>query len=219
MNWLSYIQQQNPAGDAVLFNLDGSRETHQAMPPPPPPPPGSPPTVPGPPIFYRQSRSHSKLEQVMRLGGYVLTNPDGSVYVYGRLVNSGGLPKAMLSQIRDPQGNTLTFTYDASGRLTGITDALGQTSSLFYENAQFPNRVTKISDPFGAGGSRRSALMSYDTSGRLVSITDPERSHKGQAFYAENPLTREWSWATGYRMRMGRLLAEEVKANRGQSFY
>jgi RHS repeat-associated protein len=187
MNWLSYIQQQNPAGDAVLFNLDGSRETHQAMPPPPPPPPGSPPTVPGPPIFYRQSRSHSKLEQVMRLGGYVLTNPDGSVYVYGRLVNSGGLPKAMLSQIRDPQGNTLTFTYDASGRLTGITDALGQTSSLFYENAQFPNRVTKISDPFGAGGSRRSALMSYDTSGRLVSITDPEGIQSSFTYHPTQP--------------------------------
>jgi YD repeat-containing protein len=27
----------------------------------------------------------------------------------------------MLTEIRDPQGNTLTFTYDASGRLTGIT--------------------------------------------------------------------------------------------------
>jgi hypothetical protein len=90
MNWLSYIQQQNPAGDAVLFNLDGSRETHQAMPPPPPPPrnPGDPPTVEGPPIFYRQSRSHSQLVQSGRFGGYVLTKPDGSVYVYGRLVNS-----------------------------------------------------------------------------------------------------------------------------------
>ena len=66
MNWLSYIQQQNPAGDAVLFNLDGSRETHQAIPPPPPPPhkPGDPPTHEdkGPPRFYRQSRSHSQLE-------------------------------------------------------------------------------------------------------------------------------------------------------------
>jgi YD repeat-containing protein len=88
---------------------------------------------------------------------------------------------------RDPQGNTLTFTYDASGRLTGITDALGQTSSLFYENAQFPNRVTKISDPFGSGGSRRSALMSYDTSGRLVSITDPEGIQSSFTYHPTQP--------------------------------
>jgi len=93
--------------------------------------------------------------------------PDGSVEVFGQPDGAGAFPrKVFLTAQRDPQGNALTFGYDTLLRLTSITDALGQTSTLAYEQSD-PLKITKITDPFG-----RTAIFSYDSSGRLQSITD-----------------------------------------------
>ncbi len=64
------------------------------------------------------------------------------------------------------QGHTLSYTYDSSFRLVGVTDALGQVSTFAYEHSD-PNLLTKVTDPFG-----RFATLGYDAEGRLNSITD-----------------------------------------------
>jgi RHS repeat-associated protein len=93
--------------------------------------------------------------------------PDGSKEVFSASDGSTGYPrKIYLTQRIDPQGNTVTLSYDSQHRLTGITDAVGQTSTLQYGNAN-PLLVTGLTDPFG-----RSAALTYDSSGRLSSITD-----------------------------------------------
>jgi RHS repeat-associated protein len=94
--------------------------------------------------------------------------PDGTVEVY---TLSDGAPagqrRIMLAQITDPQGQSVQLTWDSQTRLVAITDAIGQVTTLAYEHATDPLKITKITDPFG-----RFATFTYNTAGQLASITD-----------------------------------------------
>jgi RHS repeat-associated protein len=97
-----------------------------------------------------------------------ILNADGSKEVYGQPDGHTTVPrKIFLTQRIDPQGNATTLTYDASMRLTKITDALGQETTLEYTLPSDPLKITKVTDPFG-----RFATFGYNDAGRLVSITD-----------------------------------------------
>lgn len=95
--------------------------------------------------------------------------PDASVEVFEYPDRAASLPnrRIFLTERIDPQGHSLTYTYDAQIRLIALTDAIGQVTTLDYEDAAYPLNVTKITDPFG-----RMAALSYDSLGRLASITD-----------------------------------------------
>jgi RHS repeat-associated protein len=99
---------------------------------------------------------------------------------YERQLPDGGLEKfeqadgperagrrIFLTEIRDPQGNAVSLTYDAQLRLIAISDATGQVTALTYAHATDPMKVTQVTDPYG-----RSATFAYDDSGRLNAITD-----------------------------------------------
>jgi RHS repeat-associated protein len=93
---------------------------------------------------------------------------DGGVHVFGQADGApAGQRRVFLTEIRDPQGHTLQFTYDSQLRLAALTDALGQVTTLSYEVGSDPLKVTKVTDPFG-----RFASFGYNASGRLESITD-----------------------------------------------
>lgn len=86
----------------------------------------------------------------------VFANPDGS---------AGSTRRVFLTQIIDKAGNALSFTYDTNYwnnapviRLVAVTDAIGQVTTLSYEHPSDPNKITKVTDPFG-----RSALLGYDS--------------------------------------------------------
>jgi len=92
---------------------------------------------------------------------------DGSVEEYGQPDGASTFPRRVfLTHSIDPQGNALTFTYDASLRLVGVTDAIGQVTTLSYELPGDPLKLTKVTDPFG-----RFATLEYEN-GRLTRITD-----------------------------------------------
>ncbi len=94
--------------------------------------------------------------------------PDGTVEVFGQPDGApAGYQRVFRTQLRDPQGLTQTFTYDGQLRLVATTDAVGQVTTLAYEDAADPLRVTKVTDPFG-----RTALLTYNAAGQLASITD-----------------------------------------------
>src|SRR5207302_10626629 len=69
----------------------------------------------------------------------------------------------------DPAGNAMTLSFDSSFRITAITDALGQITSLSYELSGDPLKITKVTEPFPTG---RYATFAYNANGQLVSITD-----------------------------------------------
>jgi YD repeat-containing protein len=100
-------------------------------------------------------------------GTYELLSPDGSLLVFGR--SDGGLTtrRVFLTQVIDPAGNAVTLTYDADLRITAITDAIGQQTTLNYGNVSDTFKITAVTDPFG-----RSATFGYNAAGQLTSITD-----------------------------------------------
>ena len=96
--------------------------------------------------------------------GFTRTMPDGSVMTYAQPY---GTNMFYLSTITDPQGNNLTLSYDSSMRITSLTDAAGEKTTLTYGLSSDPLKVTQVTDPFG-----RSATFTYNSSGQLASSTD-----------------------------------------------
>jgi RHS repeat-associated protein len=97
--------------------------------------------------------------------------PDGSVDVFEQADTGTAPRRVFLTSRADPQGNTISLTYHydegVGTRLWSVTDALGQVTSLSYENPDDPLKITKVTDPFA-----RFAVLEYDSSGLLAKITD-----------------------------------------------
>jgi RHS repeat-associated protein len=95
---------------------------------------------------------------------------DGTVLTYAQSDDSRIFPRnVFLSEIADPQGNTLRLDYDKTQgrvRLASLIDAAGRTTRFSYDLPGSPLLVTRITDPFG-----RHADLAYDR-GNLASITD-----------------------------------------------
>ncbi len=89
--------------------------------------------------------------------------PDGSTEQFTQALGN----KFFMTATLDPMGNKVELAYDAQLRLTTITDAIGQVTTISYESAANPLLVTKVTDPFG-----RAATFSYGSDGRLASVTD-----------------------------------------------
>ncbi|PYI84929.1 MAG: hypothetical protein DME26_12305 [Verrucomicrobia bacterium] len=100
--------------------------------------------------------------------GYEMLSPDGSRKIFNESDGSAGTSrKIFLTRVIDPYGNAVSLTYDASLRLVALTDAIGQVTTISYDDPNDIYKITKVTDPFG-----RSATFEYDPFGRLIQITD-----------------------------------------------
>lgn len=70
-----------------------------------------------------------------------------------------------ISEVKDIDGNTMTFVYNADKNLSSVTDARGRTLTFSYSG----NAVSSVSDSSG-----RSVSYAYDAGGNLTGYTDPE---------------------------------------------
>jgi len=99
---------------------------------------------------------------------YQRNMPDGSTEIYGLSNGATTSPRLMfLTQLIDPAGNTTTLNYDATFRITSVTDAMGRNTLFSYDLEGYPLLITEITDPFG-----RTSQLSY-TAGQLTGIKDP----------------------------------------------
>ena len=98
---------------------------------------------------------------------YEMLSPDGKRLVFGQSDGGVAARRIFLTQVIDPAGQAVSLAYDADLRLTTITDAIGQQTTLTYGNAADTFKVTTVTDPFG-----RSAVFGYSAGGQLTSITD-----------------------------------------------
>lgn len=110
---------------------------------------------------------HFSTARKLSTTSYEMLYPDGSRELYAAPNNATTPTRIYLSQRFDPQGNSLSFTYDAQLRLTAVTDTIGQVTELFYEHATDPLKITRVRDPFG-----REATLAYNAGGQLTGITD-----------------------------------------------
>ncbi|MBK7836512.1 MAG: hypothetical protein IPJ49_02220 [Candidatus Obscuribacter sp.] len=107
----------------------------------------------------------------MGSGVYHRTLPDGTVEVYDQ-ADSASPPRIFLTQVIDPQGQSTLIQYDSDFRITTITDAIGQVSTVSYVSNTSSNpgfyKIAGIQDPFG-----RSFALTYDAAvENLIEVTD-----------------------------------------------
>src|SRR5665213_1241793 len=91
---------------------------------------------------------------------------DGGSQTYGLAIFGMGQATLLLTQVTDPQSNSVNLTYDSMNRIASVTDAIGQVSTFSYTDTD-PYKITEITDPFG-----QTASFSYDSTEHLESITD-----------------------------------------------
>ena len=156
-DWLSYVED-DPASlsaAAYVYAPGGGRETYTGF---------NATTQ----KYAMQPRSQAVLTRTSSAPiRYERELSDGSIEVFSQPNGAVTNPrKVFLTELRDPQGNALRFTFDASFRVVAATDAIGQVTTLSYEHAD-PLKITKVTDPFG-----RTATFEYDATGRLQRITD-----------------------------------------------
>jgi RHS repeat-associated protein len=117
--------------------------------------------------YAPQQRTQAVLHRVSSSPvSYELLLPNGAKEVYDLPTGSSSPRKVLLTQVIDAAGNALTYSYDGQFRVTAITDAIGQVTTIDYDTTD-TLKIVKVTDPFG-----REATFDYDGSGRLEKITD-----------------------------------------------
>ena len=89
----------------------------------------------------------------------------------------------LLLSIIDRNGNTTQLTYDASSRLTTVTDPAGRHLNFGYASPS-SNLVTSITSDVGL-----SAAYTYDAQGRLTQVTRPDASTLNFEYDAQSHIT------------------------------
>jgi len=84
-----------------------------------------------------------------------------------------------LIAVIDRNGNTTTVAYDASGRLSTVTDAASR--QLIFSYGSSGNLVTGVSSSVGV-----SLTYTYDTQGRLIQVTNPDLSTLNFAYNSQS---------------------------------
>jgi RHS repeat-associated protein len=175
MDWISYVTDDPANADAAVavFLRGGGEEPHSGY-------------DSGTGRFAMNTREHVMLLRTSSSPiRYERLLPDGSKEVFAQADGASAYPRRVfMTQSIDPHGNALTFTYDGQLRLVGITDAVGQVTTLSYELPQDVWKVTKVTDPFG-----RAATFAYDMNLRLQRITDVIALWSAFAYSADGFLT------------------------------
>jgi RHS repeat-associated protein len=99
---------------------------------------------------------------------------DGTEYRF----NAAGLQTALI----DRNGNTTTYAYDSSDRLSTITDPVGLVTTFAYNGP----RLGSVSDPMG-----RVTRFEHNTAGDLVKVSFPDESSRQFGYDPRHLMTSE----------------------------
>jgi RHS repeat-associated protein len=162
----------------------------------------------GSPLFTRSSTPSALGSQLIRGASTTqYRDPDGTTLNFdssGRLlskVDANGnttilqYTNGLLTKITDPVGRSITLAYDASGRVSSMTDPLNHVWHYTYEGTPGVTAapgLTTITDP--KGGVTR---YSYINPGRIVSVTDPRGNVVKQITYDANGRVASQTFADG----------------------
>jgi RHS repeat-associated protein len=168
-DWLSYIED-NPSNltqSVTAYRRGGGRETYSGF------NSGSQsyaPHMTSRAVVVRTSVSPIRYERRL---------PDGSVEVFAQSDGAASPRRVFMTDSRTPQWtspsgatdpNAVRYYYEGTQwglRLVSVKDGIDQVTTLSYENASDPMKITKVTDPFG-----RFATLEYNVAGQLESITD-----------------------------------------------
>lgn len=100
-------------------------------------------------------------------GNALTINSAGVQHSSGKSISFQRDGGGRITRITDPMGNVLNYAYDARGDLVTFRDQLANATTFAYD-AQ--HRLTEIHDPLG----NRALQSEYDADGRLIAMTDAQ---------------------------------------------
>jgi len=107
------------------------------------------------------------VQQVQCASGPTLTvTPNGIAHSDGKGVTFTRDAEGRITALTDPAGHVQQYAYDSHGDLASHTDAEAQVTALKYD---YRHHLLEVLDPRGV----RAVRNEYDADGRLVSTTDP----------------------------------------------
>ena len=121
-----------------------------------------------------------EIDEVDGLKKVTDTNNNTLTVTSSGLVSSSGITVAFerdglsrITKIIEPTSipsnpRELKYSYDANGNLTQFVDQANNATKYFYQQAQFPNYLTRIEDPL----NRAIARNVFDNQGRLIGVCD-----------------------------------------------
>jgi YD repeat-containing protein len=108
------------------------------------------------------------LEKITDLNGNTITfGPNGIIHSAGPSVTFTHDAEGRITQVTDPMGHTLQYAYDFYGDLTAVTDQEGFTTQFRYNPT---HGLLDIIDPRGGKVARNE----YDDNGRLIAVVDAD---------------------------------------------
>jgi RHS repeat-associated protein len=142
-------------------------------------------------IFIGESGVKDRLKRVISTGEYFLRRKQNNLtYRFGS--------DRKLSEISDPNGNTLSLTY-TGGLLTQVSNNFGKAITIQYSG----NRISSVTDP-------KSQSVSYGyTNGDLTSVTYPDSNSISYAYSShlmtdkydtDSNLIGHWAYDTSSRV-------------------
>ncbi|MGV3581252.1 MAG: RHS repeat domain-containing protein [Methylophilus sp.] len=100
----------------------------------------------------------------------------------GRSLHFSYDASSRLSTMTNPEGAVYTYSYDVNNNLKSITYPDNKTKTYHYENSAFINALTGVTDE----NTNRYATWTYDTTGRAVSFTLTGEVEKSTLVYNTN---------------------------------
>ena len=146
---------------------------------------------------------------------YLYTAKDGTKLAFGP--TSAGTLSSSISNWAHPNGTSVNFTYDGSGKLTSVANNLGRMLSLGYSGTH----INTVTDDTG-----RSVAYGYSAINNLTSATDPLKSSTRFSYDGTNRLTQIFypanpsdAYVTNIYDALGRV-SQQFNANgNASSFY
>jgi RHS repeat-associated protein len=111
----------------------------------------------------------------------LVKNTDGTFSLqerFGTSMNFNADKK--ISELKDADGNTISFAYNADKNLASVKDAVGRSLTFSYSNG----RIATVSDSAG-----RTVTYSYDSKDNLTGHTDPEGNTWSYVYDADHRIT------------------------------
>ena len=94
----------------------------------------------------------------------------------------------LVSSVTDPMSRETTYSYDSSGDLTSVTDPVGRVTSFTYDTGG-EHLLLTMTFPNGQSGGPDAGdkvTNTYDSSGRVLTQTDPKGQETTYAYSGDN---------------------------------
>jgi RHS repeat-associated protein len=120
-------------------------------------------------IVYRYDQYEGLIDITDRNGNKLTYTDAGIFSSTGQSITFKRDAQGRITEIIDPEGKAIKYSYDAKGDLIGVSDRTNYTTEFEYENPR-PHYLTEVIDPLGRSATR----TEYDDKGRMVRLIDAD---------------------------------------------